>query len=324
MHEEYDSSISLSSSHPGLPAREETRSSELSHLDQPSLVDDMKRRKDPLEGGDMMVVASFGRILPPELLNRFAHNRRLNVHPSLLPKLRGASPIQMAIYEGHARTGVSIIGVEEKVDAGAIWAQDPIGVYSDDTFLKLRAKLGALGGRLLVDVLRKMLINQAVSHPQGSGATYAPKITDSLSKVNWNTMTATQVSRIWRAIGHAHPPKSTFLSKNGQYKTFRMIGVQEVQNPVADLKKPGSATFVKKTAMYHVRCAEGTEIGFKIAHTEGAAMAGVKQWRNGLPKAVMRFGKSSPSETDYEPQEYDIIHPHRAGPSPFYTQAVPL
>ncbi|KZO95309.1 hypothetical protein CALVIDRAFT_482790, partial [Calocera viscosa TUFC12733] len=73
---------------------------------------------------NLLVVASFGKILPPALLDRFAPNRRLNVHPSLLPHLRGPSPIQTAIYNGDTEIGVSIIGVEKKVDSGDIWAQE--------------------------------------------------------------------------------------------------------------------------------------------------------------------------------------------------------
>ncbi|KZT62471.1 Formyltransferase [Calocera cornea HHB12733] len=267
---------------------------------------------------NLLVVASYGQILPPSLLNLFAPNRRLNVHPSLLPHLRGPSPIQTAIYNGETETGVSIIGVEQKVDTGDIWAQDRCGLYKNDTFAKMKIKLGVLGGRLLVDVMRKMLMDQAESRPQGEGATYCRKVNDTWSGVVWEECTADKLSRIWRAIGHAHPPKAIFFSKAKIWKTFRMLDVEETRpsKHTRELLQPGWSTYVDKTQQMHVRCAGGTEATFKYAHTEGSQKTGSKQWRNGLPKRIMEFGRGDKSKAPYLPSPWaDAVHPHRAGPS---------
>jgi len=282
---------------------------------------------EPVSDESMLVVASFGRILPLEFLNRFAPNRRLNVHPSLLPHLRGPSPIQEAIYHGDTETGVSIIGVEEKIDTGDIWAQETCGLYKDDTFRSLRLKLATMGGRLLVDVMRKMLTNQAESRPQGDGATYSSKIHDGMAKIEWDTTDAAKLSRMWRAIGHAHPPKSTYRAKNGADTTFRMMEIEErleiVPELAAKLTRPGTGLWLERTKLIHVRCANETEATFNIGHTEGKQKSGVQQWRNGLPNRVMEFGLQEPSAEEYQPSQYNVIHPHRSGPNPDYRSPYP-
>lgn len=128
----------------------------------------------------MLITASFGRILPDALLGLFPLGQRLNVHPSMLPKYRGAAPIQHAIMNGDKATGVCVIDMLEKskgIDAGGIWAKqasvschtqlptriwthlnDVFKIIPDDVpFGPVRDGLARLGGRLLVSVLRDML-----------------------------------------------------------------------------------------------------------------------------------------------------------------------
>ena len=132
---------------------------------------------DPPPPSRLLVSASFGRILSNRLLSFFAPGRRLNVHPSLLPAYRGASPIQYTIMDGQQKTGVCVIEMMERkkgIDAGSIWGvsentvcrdlispndvTDPPQRVPDGTdFRVLRDELGVQGGRLLVSVLRDML-----------------------------------------------------------------------------------------------------------------------------------------------------------------------
>lgn len=98
---------------------------------------------------DLFLVAAYGRIIPKEILEIPKYGT-LNVHPSLLPKYRGASPIQAAILDGERETGVTIILLDEELDHGPIIAQEKLSIENTDTSESLTKKLGELGARLLI------------------------------------------------------------------------------------------------------------------------------------------------------------------------------
>lgn len=102
---------------------------------------------------DLFVVAAFGQIIPEEILNLPKYGS-LNIHPSILPKYRGASPIQAAILNGDSATGVTIIKMDERMDHGPIVAQSQEQILSDDTFESLSTKLFHQGAKLLKDNLQ--------------------------------------------------------------------------------------------------------------------------------------------------------------------------
>ena len=103
---------------------------------------------------DYLVLADYGKILKRKVLE--LASRRLNVHPSLLPKYRGAAPIQWAIINGEEKTGVTILDIAPKVDAGDIYAQVEVTIEPHETYGELRERLGRIGGNLLVDTIEKM------------------------------------------------------------------------------------------------------------------------------------------------------------------------
>ncbi len=102
---------------------------------------------------EIAVLAAFGKILPRKVLNHFKYGV-LNIHPSLLPKYRGPSPVQCAILNGEAETGVSVIKLDEQMDHGPILVQTKIGIANDDTAQTLYEKLFPLGAKLIVDNLQ--------------------------------------------------------------------------------------------------------------------------------------------------------------------------
>lgn len=101
---------------------------------------------------DLGIVAAYGRIIPKEVLEIFPKGI-LNVHPSLLPRYRGASPIQSAILEGEKETGVTIILLDEELDHGPILAQEKLKIDKDDTQETLTQKLGQMGAKMLIKVI---------------------------------------------------------------------------------------------------------------------------------------------------------------------------
>lgn len=145
---------------------------------------------------DVAVVASFGQILPQEFLD---YKLAINVHPSLLPKYRGATPIQSAILNGDKVTGVTIMKVAKEVDAGDIILQREV-VLEDEYYLALEEKLAALGGEMTIEVLKSIENGSVKFLPQDSGkAVLVSKIGKEDGKLDFS-QTATQIVNRVRAL----------------------------------------------------------------------------------------------------------------------------
>ncbi|XQU69108.1 hypothetical protein OJJOAM_001839 [Cupriavidus sp. H18C1] len=126
---------------------------------------------------DVMVVAAYGLILPAEVLTLPRHGC-LNIHASLLPRWRGAAPIHRAIEAGDAQTGITLMQMDEGLDTGAMIAREPVPIGEDTTTGTLHDTLAALGGRMIVQALRRLAADGALpAEPQPEqGVTYAEKI----------------------------------------------------------------------------------------------------------------------------------------------------
>ena len=125
---------------------------------------------------DLIVVAAFGQILKPDVL-ALPPQGCINVHASLLPRWRGAAPIQAAILAGDVETGVTIMNMDQGVDTGAIINQRAIKIERDDTSGSLSEKLSHLGADLLIETLSRYLSGRLQPQPQNEAqATYAPML----------------------------------------------------------------------------------------------------------------------------------------------------
>ena len=134
---------------------------------------------------DVGVLASFGKILPKEILEIPKHGI-LNLHPSLLPKHRGPSPVQTAILNNDQETGVTIIKMDEKVDHGPILAQFKEEIRPDDTAESLYKRLFTAGVRVLMTILPVYLENKIEMRKQdNSQATFTKKLTRENGKIDW-------------------------------------------------------------------------------------------------------------------------------------------
>ena len=135
---------------------------------------------------DVVVVACYGQFLKKNLL-AVPRIGTINVHPSLLPKYRGASPIQWALANGETETGVSVLVVTPKMDAGDILAQEKFPISPDDDFGSLEPKLSAKGAELLVRVLDKFRAGQTQGIPQDEAqVTFARKLAKEDGLVDWS------------------------------------------------------------------------------------------------------------------------------------------
>ena len=148
---------------------------------------------------DMLVVAAYGQILPQALLD-IPKNGSLNVHASLLPRWRGAAPIQAAIRHGDKQSGVSIMQMDAGLDTGPILSQQSIMVATDETGGSLTERLSQIGADLLVETIPKLLSGEIAPDPQDESlATHAPMLKKSDGELDLEA-TAEQLARQIRAF----------------------------------------------------------------------------------------------------------------------------
>jgi methionyl-tRNA formyltransferase len=136
-------------------------------------------------GADLGVVAAYGRIIPEVVINTPPRGL-INVHGSLLPRYRGAAPVQRALMAGEAETGVTIMRIVRELDAGAMFAKAVRPIAFEATSADVERDLAEVGSRLLVEVVDAIAAGTAHEEPQDDAqATYAPKITRDESPIDW-------------------------------------------------------------------------------------------------------------------------------------------
>ena len=161
---------------------------------------------------DVFVVAAFGQILAKSVLE-LPRLGCVNVHSSLLPKYRGAAPIQWAIIDGERETGVTTMLMNEGLDTGDMLEQAAVPIEPDDTGGSLHDKLSALGAELIVSTLRKLENGTAVRTPQtDEGTCYAKMLTKTMGDIDW-TMDAEAIERLVRGLS---PWPGTYTGWNGR------------------------------------------------------------------------------------------------------------
>jgi methionyl-tRNA formyltransferase len=134
---------------------------------------------------DVIVVVAFGQILPQELLDIPKYGS-INVHGSLLPKYRGAAPIQWAIINGEKTTGITTMYMDAGMDTGDMILKSEINIDDDDTFGSLHDKMKKLGARLIIETLEKISDGTAPRQKQTGDFTLAPLIKKEMCKIDWN------------------------------------------------------------------------------------------------------------------------------------------
>jgi methionyl-tRNA formyltransferase len=164
---------------------------------------------------DMLIVAAYGLILPQAVLD-IPSAGCLNVHASLLPRWRGAAPIQAAIKAGDAQTGVCLMAMTAGLDCGPVYVSESMTVGADETAGELHDRIAAAGGRLLIRHLADIIAGNISPQEQDeSAATYAPKIRASDAVIDWQR-SATELDRIVRAFNPT--PGAYFLLDDERIK----------------------------------------------------------------------------------------------------------
>ena len=208
---------------------------------QPTDLDDdefIKRLKD--FNADVFVVVSFGKILKKKIL-KLPKKMCVNIHASVLPKYRGAAPINWAIANGEKQTGITIIKMDEAMDEGDVILQEKIDISGEDTFITVSNKLSPIGAECLIKALRLLEKAKIKLTPQDNKkATLAPKLRKSDGLINWNDSAADIYNKMRGFI--PWPGAFTHLG-NKLLKIYKA----EVISPVeSTLPKPGNILEISK------------------------------------------------------------------------------
>lgn len=173
---------------------------------------------------DFIITAAYGKFLPKKILSLSKYNT-LNIHPSLLPKYRGPSPIQYAILNNDKETGVSIIEMNEKMDEGKIVVTKKITISSDETAESLTKKLAFLASSLLLETIPKLVKKEIeLKEQEHEKATYTKLIEKEDCLINWNN-SAEETERRIRALSGGF----TFWEKNGKKLRIKIIEAEIIK-----------------------------------------------------------------------------------------------
>ncbi len=203
---------------------------------------------------DLFVVASFGLIIPKWVLD-IPSTGPINIHPSLLPKYRGPSPIQWAIWNGDAETGITIMRINEKMDAGNILYQEIMVIEPEDNANTLSERLSKRSAEILPGFLEKIALNglQEGLIQDHDKATFTPILTKEMGKIDW-LKNAAEILRQVRAIID-WPTAYTFLD-GLLLKVFEGIVVEDEMQDVGRSTVPGTIFAVSKEGI-HVQTGSG-------------------------------------------------------------------
>lgn len=234
---------------------------------------------------DVIVTAAYGQFLPSCLLNHPTY-RAINVHASLLPKYRGGAPIQYALMNGDEQTGVSIMYMEKKMDAGAILAQRAIPILEQDTVSTLFDKLSQLGSELLIETLPHLFNGQIEAVEQDNQrVSFSPALTREDELIDWH-QSAQQLNWKIRAM-NAWPGAYTYL--NGErFKIWSAIPM-----PAMTHHQP-VGTILSTQHDFLVACGQNSVLALLEVQPAGKAKMLIQHYVNGAGKQLskgVQFGK---------------------------------
>ena len=222
---------------------------------------------------DLIIVAAYGQILPQSVLD-IPIKGCINVHPSLLPKYRGASPIASAILSGDEFTGISIMQMDAGMDTGPVLARAAVRIAPWDTTGSLTGRLSQVAARLLQEVLVRWVRGEIEPQPQDeAAATYTRQFTKEDGEIDWRQPAAD----IWRQVRAFNPWPGCYTAWRG--KQLRIIEAQ----PLPDMEAGEAGRVValaKGTAAFGVQTGQGT-LGVLQVQLEGKRTMSAEEFLRG-------------------------------------------
>ena len=175
---------------------------------------------------DVICVVAYGKILPREILE-IAKFGCINVHGSLLPKYRGAAPIQWAVLNGDKKTGITTMYMDTGMDTGDMILKEEIEIGEDDTTGEIWKKLSKIGANLLVKTLEQIENGTAPRIPQGTDFSIAPMLDREMSKIDWENKSAQQIKNLVRGL---NPIMGAYSYLDGKKIKFWKVDILKNDN----------------------------------------------------------------------------------------------
>jgi len=215
---------------------------------QPASLKDLETQAQlAATGADVMVVVAYGLILPAAVLQIPRHGC-LNIHASLLPRWRGAAPIQRALLAGDRETGITIIQMDAGLDTGPMLLRAPLPIAEDDTAQTLHDRLATLGAQTIVQALAGLAAGNLVAEPQDDAlATYASKLSKTEARLNWR-QSAEELARAVR--GYNSVPVAQGVLDGAVWRIWAAEAVAEARGD------PGEVLAVDKDGIL-IACGQG-------------------------------------------------------------------
>jgi methionyl-tRNA formyltransferase len=236
---------------------------------------------------DLGIVAAYGKILPARLL-AIPRLGLINVHASLLPRWRGASPIHRAVMAGDAETGISIMRVVEALDAGGVFAETRRPIGPDETSDEVERDLAERGARLILPVIDALAGGTARETPQNESlVTYAPRLTRDDGVIDWNA-SALAIHNQARGL---HPWPHAFTSLHGARVIVHRTSLATGPVTSCDRATPGEIVAADHDGLTVV-AGDGSALGLRQLQAEGRRAVSAREFAAGARIGVGdRFGE---------------------------------
>jgi methionyl-tRNA formyltransferase len=226
---------------------------------------------------DVIITAAFGQFLPEKLLQAPVHGA-INVHASLLPKYRGGAPVHYAIINGEEKTGVTIMEMIKKMDAGGIFAQGSIPITNQDDVGTMFEKLSKLGKDLLLKSLPEILEGKLSPVPQNEDeVTFSPNITREQEAIDWNK----EAKAVDQQVRGMRPWPIAFTTYNGS--RWKLLDVQPLEETTEE--QPGTIIFKDKKNLW-IACGNKTVLAIKELQPAGKGRQLIQEFLNGSGQQV--------------------------------------
>lgn len=200
----------------------------------PEFIEEVRKMKP-----DVICVVAYGKILPEELL-KIPKLGCINVHGSLLPKYRGAAPIQWAVINGDKKTGITTMYMDIGMDTGDMILKKEVDIGDNETTGELWDRLAKIGGELLVETLNKIEDGTAPREKQGENFTMAPMLNKEMSKIDWDNQSAIQIKNLVRGL---NPIMGAYCYLNDKkIKFWKVDVVNKFESEIKDINKLENGT----------------------------------------------------------------------------------
>ncbi len=230
---------------------------------------------------DVICVVAYGKILPKEILDIPTYGC-INVHASLLPKYRGAAPIQWAILNGDQKTGVTTMYMDVGMDTGDIILKKEVDIEEDETTGELWDRLKVIGGELLVETLKQIEKGIAPREKQGEDYTMAPMLSKDMAKIDWNQKTAEEIKNLVRGLNPIMGAYTFLNEKKIKFWKVNVAGNNEIYAENMNFLRNGTVIISDPRDGVFIKCKEGI---LKIIEIQGenAKRMSIQDYLRGNP-----------------------------------------